>query len=318
MAKQRIGRGNSTGLRIEVAQHHLIGRTFALAYESFVAAANELVTQNRFEEALYVLDAAQQALAAEQGVSGPWDERMAIIWGIELDIALARQDFQSAQARVSWLKHVSDRLGEPFWLARAMRAEGSLHHRSGDLQRAAQLLDQAENLSRGLTVDHGGDAKPRRHLELGHVLLARAETSLALKEHDAIAAWATEAEQIALRFDSDTLRGRALMVQGLVALIHGDAAQAAEHLHNALPFSHNSGDLRTEASIYDSLADAHLALNDISAAEHDIEQASHCYEALGEFDIIAECHRRLADLARDQGRTADALAHERWQKLLSR
>ena len=314
-AKQALSKNElDPHLRIEIARHHLLGRTYDLAYESFVSAARDLIPQARYDEALHVLDAAQQALASEQGVSGPWDTRVAVIWELEFEIALARRELNQAQDRAGWLRHVAERLNDGLWMARAWRAQGRLLQRLGRLDEAAAHYQKALDQ---LDLEGAEDSDSVR-LEHARTKLIFCECELARDKNAKIGEAVEEVEQIARELNESRLLSRSLALRGLLALFSDQLDEAKLRLDEALTFAHIAGDLRTEATICDSLADVYLAEGDYEKAERCIEHASHGYEALGDFKIIAECHRRLAEIARHQGRTGEAVAHERWIKLLGR
>lgn len=314
-AKQALGDSVDPSLRVAIARHYLSARSFPLAFEAFIGAAKELVLQGRHEEAWRVTDAAHQALASDMGVAGPWDERVAITWEVEFEVLLMRQAFAEAQERVQWTLMFAEQRRSILWLARGWRAQGRLLHHAGQLQDAHQWFVQAlvrlrEVLDPALEED--------RDTQIAHTILAYADCLIAGHQHADADLLLDEAVLIARSLDDNRLLSRALSIQGRLALHHDDIDLAKEYLDEALTFAHLTSDLRTEAEISDALAEAYLLEQNTPQAERCIEHAAHCYEALGDLDTVARCHQRLADLARQQGRTEDALVHERWQKLLGR
>jgi len=313
------------GLYIEIARHQLAGRAYNEAYESFVAAARDAIGHGRLIDARDHLDKAQEALAQQEGVTGPWDTRVARVWELELTIAAKEGEVETARERLGWLQHAADRLGDPIWRGRALRAEAITLSIGSDggapekpaVERAHALLADAGVLLRNADVEE--DEKRTRALAsvlVAHIdLLADAPEDIA-DDVDPLEL-ATEAVELARKAHDTPILARSLLALGEAELEDDDLRNARNHLTEALANATDCGELESEARTLRLLAEVAARLEDYEQAEKLLYSASRGYEALGRLDTVAECHSRLASLAREQGREGDARNHERWLDLIS-
>src|SRR5690606_5521470 len=105
------------GAYVAIANHLPAGRAFDRACAAFVSAARASLAQGRFDETQQHLESAQSAIAAQEGVSGPWDARVATVWELEMDAAFAQDKLDDARDRVGWIEHTAKRLQSDLWAA---------------------------------------------------------------------------------------------------------------------------------------------------------------------------------------------------------
>ncbi len=294
------------GALVDIANHLLAGRAWDDAYNAFFAAAQEAFGYGKLDEALALLETSKQAVAAKEGVCGPWDERVAAVWELELAIACEQRDVEAARERATWLDHAAQRMRSPLWAARTLLAKGRLSEEIGEFaethrlaSKAIEILDQVED------NDFDPHARLRTRIEV-YLLLADIG-----QEH-----YATQALELAKTSQQRPhLAATQLSVaKNLIRRQQGEAAHLM--LNQAVTSAIAEGNLRHEGEALLLLAKSEEQRGEALLAEKALNSAARCFESLGQMERLAAIHQDIAQLMRRQKRFEDAAVHEKWQRLL--
>jgi class 3 adenylate cyclase len=186
-------------------------------------------------------------------------------------------------------------------IAAAAHAEvGEVRLRLGDLAKAEEAFDQADDLGRDpepgrslLLLARGKPAAAfssiRRALAddtlsqpaRARLLPALVEIAIAASELETAAAGAEELTEIADRYDTTALRAAAQQAAGSVALARGDADAAVSPLRRALRLWQDTNARYEAARTRVLLADAYRATGDEHGAMHELARAGMVFDALG-------------------------------------
>ncbi len=137
--------------------------------------------------------------------------------------------------------------------------------------------------------------------------LLAAEAHGRLGDHDAAVRWAELARTLAHARGERHAELRARNYQGLIALRHGDAAEAERHFVAALDMARALGDHATEARCLNNIGILANIRGDPEAALASYRLALVAYQHVGHIRGIAETHHNIGISLRDQGNTRAAL-----------
>jgi tetratricopeptide (TPR) repeat protein len=137
--------------------------------------------------------------------------------------------------------------------------------------------------------------------------LLAAEAHGRLGEHDAAVRWAERARVLARRVGESHAELRARNYQGLIALRHGDVAEAEQQFAAALEMARALGDHTTEARCYNNLGILANIRGDPDSALASYRRALVAYQQAGHVRGIAETHHNIGISLRDQGNPRAAL-----------
>ena len=288
------------GVYLEIAQHLLAGRTYDEAYDAFLTAARVAMSYGQDVDAQGFLESAQQAIALQDGVSGPWDPRVATVWEIELQIALRHGNLETADERKAWLEHAASRIGDPIWLAKVPLNASRILRVKGNSDEAQAAMLEARTQLEGLPQS------PERDRCLVETLICCSAT----EEH------LTNAIELSRELKDNPLLARSLLASGRQLLKQDAKKTARNHLAESLAIAREIGEMAVEGEALILLAELTWEQDELFQAEKLLNKARRCFEALGDFDIVAQCHERLADIAKRQGRRQDADMHRRWLDLI--
>jgi tRNA A-37 threonylcarbamoyl transferase component Bud32/tetratricopeptide (TPR) repeat protein len=286
---------------IEIGEHLLAGRSFREAFEVFFDAAQRHVNRGRYAEASSLLESAHRALAAQEGVSGPWDPRVAAVWECEAEIAICEGRLTDARERAAWIQHSGRRLDDPVWTARSQLLLGRVLRAEGDEATAHRLFGQTIELLLQLDEDVSRNASLARLY-----LLSGRERS----EH------IEKAEHYARHAQTPALLAEALLQSARHALRCGARPKAEKLLEEALGLALQEGAVRVEGPIQFELALLAEQAKPLLAEKRWLE-ASRAAEAVGDIRLVIRAHRYLARLMRETERIEDAVTHERWLSLIA-
>ena len=137
--------------------------------------------------------------------------------------------------------------------------------------------------------------------------LLAAEAHGRLGEHDAAVRWADMARTLARRRGEPHAELRARNYQGLIALRHGDVAEAEGHFADALEMARELGDPATEARCLNNLGVLANIRGHPDAALSSYRLALAAYQAVGYSRGMAETYHNVSISLRDQGTAQPAL-----------
>jgi class 3 adenylate cyclase len=232
--------------------------------------------------------------------------------------------------------------------AAALYEIGEIRLRLGDLARAEEAFDQADELGRdpepgrSLLLLARGKVQPafasiRRTLaedivalpERARVLLAQAEIALAAGDVQTGEAAAEELGRIGELYDTPTLRAYAQQAAGMVRLGAGDAEGALGPLRRALRSWQEAGAAHDVARTRALLGRAYRETGDEHAAVRELETAGAAFDRLGarlDSERVSELLGRdvgervtktflFTDIV-DSTRTLEAVGDEKWTRAL--
>ena len=137
--------------------------------------------------------------------------------------------------------------------------------------------------------------------------LLAAEAHGRLGEHDAAVQWADTARNLARAKGEPHAELRARNYQGLIALRHGDVAQAERYFADALDLARTLADRATEARCLNNLGVLANIRGAIEAALSSYRLALVAYQAIGYGRGVAETYHNVGISLRDQGKLPEAL-----------
>jgi class 3 adenylate cyclase len=232
--------------------------------------------------------------------------------------------------------------------AAALYEIGEIRLRLGDLVRAEQAFDQADELGRdpepgrSMLLLARGHVQPayasiRRALgeeavplpERARLLFAQVEIAVAAGDTPTGEAAADELERMGELYDTPTLRAYALQAAGMVRLGAGDADGALGPLRRALRLWQESNAAYDVARTRAVLGQAYRQTGDEHAAVRELETAGAAFDRLGarlDSERVAELLGRavgervtrtfmFTDIV-DSTRTVEAVGDEKWARAL--
>jgi tetratricopeptide (TPR) repeat protein len=137
--------------------------------------------------------------------------------------------------------------------------------------------------------------------------LLAAEAHGRLGEHDAAVRWAERARTLARARGERHAELRARNYQGLIALRHGDVAEAEGHFVAALDMARALADQTTEARCLNNLGILANIRGDTEAALASYRLALVAYQQVGHMRGVAETYHNIGISLRDQGNARAAL-----------
>ena len=288
---------------LEIARHLLAGRSFSKAYIALVELARQEIAKANFDAAKVELGRAQKALAAQDGVSGLWDSRVAVLWQLELEIALKQGELELARERVSWLEMAAKRQQNTLWEARALLGKGQTALSEGELEEANRVLRLAKSRLQELAPERA------RNQSLIRVCFALADLGFFEELH--------LAQELLEDFSFPSLEAELKLRWAERALEEGEEERAKELLTESYTAAKEEGELSLEAEALRLRGLLSRRRGDVNAAATYFEEAIRCYEAMQQLEAVALCHQQLGELFEEKGALGDAQAHQKWQQLLS-
>jgi tetratricopeptide (TPR) repeat protein len=137
--------------------------------------------------------------------------------------------------------------------------------------------------------------------------LLAAEAHGRLGEHDAAVRWADAAQTLARARGDSHAELRARNYQGLIALRHGDVAEAERHFSDALEMSRALGDRASEARCLNNLGVLANIRGHPDAALSSYRLALVAYQTIGHGRGMAETYHNIGISLRDQRNSRAAL-----------